>query len=120
VSTDPAAAAAVAQDPAASGTSVVPATVVPDATAGQPAASGTSVASATVVPDAGREVVVRVVSGSPTPAELAAVVAVLLAVSDAAPGPSTAPTSTWAAPAARLRTAYGHGHDGWRASALPR
>ncbi len=74
-------------------------------------------------PDAPREVVLRVVFGSPTVQELAALVAVLAALPAASGGDpvdDAAPTSTWAAPAARLRTAYGHGRAGWRASALPR
>jgi len=140
VSTDPAAAAAVAQDPAASGTAAVaqdpaasdtaavaqdPAASDTAAVAQDPAASDTSVVPATEVPDAAPEVSVRVVSGSPTPHELAAVVAVLLAVTDGvcesrASEVPTPATSTWSAPALRLRTAYGRGRGGWRTSALPR
>ena len=62
----------------------------------------------------------QVVSGSPTDEELAALVVVLAGLAvDAADDDGAAP-STWASPGGRLRTAYGPGPGGWRASSLPR
>ena len=64
--------------------------------------------------------VIVVSAGHPTAEELAAVVVVLRAVSGGGADDTPAPTSTWSAPALRLRTAYGQGPGGWRASVLPR
>jgi len=65
--------------------------------------------------------VIVVSAGHPTAEELAAVVVVVLtAASGGGADDTPAPTSTWSAPALRLRTAYGQGPGGWRASALPR
>lgn len=67
------------------------------------------------------ERVLEVVSGTPTPEELAAVVTVLSSLAgqgDRAAGES--PRSAWSSPASRLRTAYGPRPGGWRSSGLPR
>jgi hypothetical protein len=67
--------------------------------------------------------VITVVRGRPTPAELAAVVAVLLAAqaaAAAAPAPEPARRSYWAEHAS-VRTEFPRPRPGgWRASALPR
>lgn len=64
---------------------------------------------------------IRVVRGNPTDEEVAALVAVLVAVrGTGGREPSTAP-HRWASPAARLGSpAYGTRPGGWRASGLPR
>jgi len=64
--------------------------------------------------------VIVVSAGHPTAEELAAVVVVLRAASGGGADDTPTPTSTWSAPALRLRTAYGQGPGGWRASVLPR
>jgi len=68
--------------------------------------------------------VITVLRGQPTPAELAAVMAVLLAVRGAASaaGPATgAARRSWWAQRASVRTDFPRpGPGGWRASALPR
>jgi hypothetical protein len=66
--------------------------------------------------------VVRVVSGDPTDTELAALLAVLAAVSGApaVAEPAPLPPSEWARPTARLRAPLLPRADGWRRSALPR
>ena len=68
--------------------------------------------------------VLTVVHGTPTPAELAAVVAVLLAarVAGRAGGPATgaARRSVWAEPAPVRHQLPRPGPSAWRASALPR
>ncbi len=90
-----------------------------------PPASGKVAAPATKTPDATPQpdaAVVRVVAGSPSAEELAALVTVLAALETGGdPDQDDArPASGWAAPAARLRTAYGPRPGGWRDSALPR
>ena len=92
--------------PAASGNPVAPATEVPDARG--------------VMPDAAREVALRVVSGSPTDAELAALIVVLAGLAADVGVEDGVATSSWASPGSRLRTAYGPGVGAWRASGLPR
>lgn len=66
----------------------------------------------------GERPALRIISGSATPEEIAAIVAVLAATGS---GPEVAGASgrvsRWAAPATRLRSDLGRG---WRASALPR
>jgi hypothetical protein len=64
----------------------------------------------------------RVVSGQPTAAELAAVVVVLGAVSARAQDrPAAAPRqSQWAAPSRLVRAPIAAGPGAWRASTLPR
>jgi hypothetical protein len=65
--------------------------------------------------------VVRVVRGNPTPEEVAALVAVLVAIGGSSAPEETRPARGWSSPAARLRSpAYGTRAGGWRASALPR
>ena len=63
----------------------------------------------------------RIVRGTPSDEELAALTAVLAAASSrhgtADPPPRR---STWAAPAARMRTPLHPGPGAWKASALPR
>lgn len=67
--------------------------------------------------------VLRVVTPSTTPEEVAAIVAVLASLGggDAAPEPAR---SEWASPARAVRTTAGgvpaHGRGAWRASGLPR
>jgi hypothetical protein len=64
--------------------------------------------------------VLRVVRGEPTPAELAALVAVLAARSSPeAPAPSVTP-SLWRDRASMLRAPLLPGPGSWRASGLPR
>jgi hypothetical protein len=62
--------------------------------------------------------VLKVISGNPTPEELAAVIALVTArsggvVADSAP----APRSLWSRP--QLRPVLQHGPGAWKASALP-
>ncbi|WP_411283266.1 acyl-CoA carboxylase subunit epsilon [Lapillicoccus sp.] len=92
----------------------------PPLASGTPAASGTPVAPATEVPDAAREVALRVVSGCPTDAELAALVVVLAGLGADGAVEDGVATSSWASPGSRHRTAYGPGVGAWRASGLPR
>lgn len=67
-----------------------------------------------------------VVKGDASPAEVAALVAVLQAIASAgtaAGGTRPAPLGQWAAPHRRMRGPYvarAAGPGGWRASALPR
>ena len=61
----------------------------------------------------------RVVSPDATPEEIAALVAVIVALG---PGPAAEqpkPRSTWADPAHRMRTTLPHGPGAWRSSGLP-
>ena len=63
--------------------------------------------------------ILRVVSGDPTPEELAALVAVVASLGS----PPAAPprrTPAWQAHGRKVRAAYPHGPGGWRASGLPR
>ncbi len=65
----------------------------------------------------------RVITPSTTPEEVAAIVAVLSALGGGAPAPEP-PRSEWANPARHHRTpaqrGLPHGRGAWRASALPR
>jgi Acyl-CoA carboxylase epsilon subunit len=61
----------------------------------------------------------RIVKGEPTPEELAALVAVMVARSQVAPPPSPRRKSHWAAPHRRMRRMGQPGPGAWRASALP-
>ncbi len=64
--------------------------------------------------------VLRIVRGDATPEEVAALVAVIAAMS-AGGGPTRPkPRSSWADPARRMRTSLPHGPGAWRASGLPR
>ena len=65
------------------------------------------------------EPVVRVTKGQPTPAELAALVAVIAARAQPAQAPAR-PTSVWAARSRMVRPVLHPGPGAWRASAWPR
>jgi hypothetical protein len=68
-----------------------------------------------------RRALFRVVHGTPTDAELAALTVVLAAVASAPPPePPPPPRSAWNDPAARLRRPLRVGPDAWRTSAWPR
>jgi hypothetical protein len=60
----------------------------------------------------------RIVRGDPTPAELAALVAVVVSLSGAT-APATPPRSAWAAAERLVRRPTFAGPGAWRASALP-
>jgi hypothetical protein len=63
----------------------------------------------------------RVVRGTPTPEELAAVVAVVSARASGGADPEPAPAPVWNDRSARLRAALPHpGPGAWKASGLPR
>ena len=66
-----------------------------------------------------REPLLRVVAGSPTPDELAVVVAVLTARSGAA-APEQPQFSLWARKSRQTRPSLRPGFGAWRASAMPR
>jgi hypothetical protein len=69
-----------------------------------------------------RRALFRVVRGTPTDAELAALTVVLLATTapaTAAEGPASA-SSTWSDPATRLRRPLPVGPGAWRTAAWPR
>ena len=59
----------------------------------------------------------HLVRGDATPEEVAAVMAVLSAVSAQAPEPAPRPTSQWASRAQALRRPHAPGPGAWRASA---
>jgi hypothetical protein len=61
----------------------------------------------------------RVINADATPEEIAAITAVLAAMSSAAPA-ERRPTPAWSHNRRKLRTDYRHGVGGWRASGLPR
>lgn len=61
----------------------------------------------------------RIVRGTPSDEELAALTAVLAAVSHHGLASLPPRRSRWAAPAARLRTPPHPGPGAWKASALP-
>jgi hypothetical protein len=67
----------------------------------------------------GPRTLLRVVSGDPTPEELAALVAVVGARSGAGTESEPAPPSRWASRAALLRRPLLSGPGAWRASGLP-
>ena len=62
----------------------------------------------------------KVVSPSATPEEVAALVAVFAALGSASAPPPRRPRSAWADPARTHRRPLVHGPGGWRASGLPR
>lgn len=70
-------------------------------------------------PDDAVRPLLRVVSGHPTPEELAALIAVVTARSGAVAVPAAPPASRWSAPAGRLRRPLQPGPGAWRASGLP-
>ena len=61
----------------------------------------------------------RVVSGDPSPEELAALVAVVASLGSAAAAPPRR-TPEWQAHHRTVRATYAHGPGGWRSSGLPR
>ena len=61
----------------------------------------------------------RVVSGEPTPEELAALVAVVASLGSAA-APPPRRTPEWQGNHRKVRATYAHGPGGWRSSGLPR
>jgi Acyl-CoA carboxylase epsilon subunit len=67
-----------------------------------------------------RRALFRVVRGTPTDAELAALTVVLAAVASPPPAEPPPPRSVWSDPAARLRRPLPVGPDAWRTSAWPR
>jgi hypothetical protein len=64
--------------------------------------------------------VLRVVRGTPTAAELAALVTVVSSVGAAVPVDAPRPTSVWAARSRLVRPPLRPGPAAWRASAWPR
>ena len=62
----------------------------------------------------------QVVHGDATSEEVAALVAVIAAVSSGPTEEKTRPRSNWADPGRRMRTPLPHGAGAWRASGLPR
>jgi hypothetical protein len=62
----------------------------------------------------------RVVRGTPSDEELAALTAVLAAASPHGTADPPPQGSTWAAPAVRLRTPLHPGPGAWKAAVLPR
>jgi len=64
------------------------------------------------------EPLLRVVTGDPTPEELAALVAVVASLGDPATA-ATRRTPVWNAPARLQRRVLRHGQGAWRGSALP-
>jgi hypothetical protein len=71
------------------------------------------------VSDSAERPVLRVVRGDATPEEVAALVAVVSALSAPAETPKRR-RPEWSAPHRVQRRALPHGPGGWRASALPR
>lgn len=61
--------------------------------------------------------ILRVVSGDPTPEELAALVAVVAAAASAGTPDAPAPRSEWSARHRLVRGPHRHGPGAWRASA---
>jgi hypothetical protein len=67
----------------------------------------------------GEQPLLRVVTGDPSPEELAALVAVLASLGGTdAPPPRRTPV--WNAPRRLVRATHRHGPGAWRASSLPR
>ncbi|GAA4540430.1 acyl-CoA carboxylase subunit epsilon [Pseudonocardia xishanensis] len=67
-----------------------------------------------------RRALFRVVSGDPTPEELAALTVVLAAAASGGEDPAPQPRSLWGHPAAGIRKPLQVGPGAWRAHALPR
>lgn len=69
-----------------------------------------------------RPLFLQIVRGNPTDEQIAALSAVLAAAADAGADEQAKPATkgAWAHPERAVRTAYQHGHGGWRASASPR
>ncbi|HEX6498372.1 MAG TPA: acyl-CoA carboxylase subunit epsilon [Micromonosporaceae bacterium] len=66
-----------------------------------------------------QEPIIRVVHGTPTAEEVAALVAVVLSGARQTPPAPEPPVSRWAR-SARPTAGFRFGRDAWRASALPR
>ncbi len=82
--------------------------------------SGDSVADDAATPEE-RRALFRVVRGTPSDAELAALTVVLAAAAlSPEPAAPTRPASAWAAPAARMRRPLQPGPDAWRTSTWAR
>ena len=82
---------------------------------------GTQQADGTAQPDdRSGQPPLRLVRGDATPEEVAAVMAVLSAVSAGAPEPTPRHTSQWSSPARALRRPLSPGPGAWRASSWPR
>jgi Acyl-CoA carboxylase epsilon subunit len=62
----------------------------------------------------------KVISGNATAEEIAAIVAVLGAMSGDTQEPSKPPTPAWSANHRKARETFRHGRGGWRSSGLPR
>ncbi|SDG57209.1 acyl-CoA carboxylase subunit epsilon [Pseudonocardia oroxyli] len=67
-----------------------------------------------------RRALFRVVSGDPTPEELAALTVVLAAAASGGGEPAPKPRSLWGHPSAGVRRPLEVGPGAWRASVLPR
>ncbi|MCF7553271.1 acyl-CoA carboxylase subunit epsilon [Pseudonocardia sp. WMMC193] len=67
-----------------------------------------------------RRALFRVVSGDPSPEELAALTVVLAAATSGGEDPAPTPHSLWGHPAAGVRRPLTVGPGAWRAQALPR
>jgi hypothetical protein len=67
-----------------------------------------------------RRALFRVVRGTPTDAELAALTVVLAAAAAPTPEPAAPTRSAWADPAARMRRVPQAGPGAWRTSTWPR
>ena len=70
--------------------------------------------------DTNRAPLLRVVNPDATPEEVAALVAVLSAVSAGGAEAPRRPRPSWGAPARSVRRTPRPGPDGWRSSGLPR
>jgi hypothetical protein len=72
-------------------------------------------------PDAQTAPLLRIITPSTTPEEVAAIVAVFSAMGGGEPAPEP-PRSEWASPSRLVRPGLGlqHGRGAWRASGLPR
>ena len=81
--------------------------------------SGDSVADDAATPEE-RRALFRVVRGTPSDAELAALTVVLAAALSPEPAAPTRPASVWTAPAARMRRPLQPGPDAWRTSTWAR
>jgi hypothetical protein len=72
----------------------------------------------TPAPESPSAPLLRVVSGDPSPEELAALVAVVASLGSAAAAPPRR-TPAWQAHSRKVRATYASGPGGWRSSGLP-
>jgi hypothetical protein len=81
------------------------------------------VSEETPVPEPVEAPLLRIITPTTTPEEVAAIVAVFSALGSGSPAPER-PRSEWGSPARKVRTTPGrsldHGPGAWRASGLPR